>query len=83
MREHRDEHNPQDEFLSQHVYTVFHEMPGLAHLPIRPVCREGVVFLRGKVDTPQHRDLAEAVAGNVGGVRGVVNQLSFFEEAES
>lgn len=75
--------NPHDDFLSQHVYSVFHEMPVLAHLPIKPVCREGVVFLRGKVDTAQHRALAEELAENIAGVRGVVNQLSFFGETEA
>lgn len=69
----------QDEFLSQRVYTIFHEMPGLGHCPIKPVCRDGVVYLRGKVDTEEHRLLAEEVAGNIAGVKGVVNQLSFFD----
>lgn len=82
-RENEDGINTYDDILSQHVYSLFHEMPGLGHLPIRPVCREGVVYLRGKVDTPQHRALAEAVAGNITGVRSVINQLSFFEDPQN
>lgn len=69
-----------DNFLSQRVYTVFHEVPGLGHCPINAVCRDGVVYLRGKVDTPEHRALAENLAHNITGVRGVVNQLSFFDQ---
>lgn len=70
-----------DEFLSQHVYSVFHEVPGLGHCPIKAICREGVVYLRGKVDTPQHLQLAESLAGNIAGVRGVINQLSLFGDS--
>lgn len=68
----------QDDLLSQKVYSVFHEMPCLGHCPIRPVCRDGIVYLKGKVDTEEHRALAESLAGNIAGVKGVINQLSFF-----
>lgn len=69
-----------DEFLSQRVYSLFHEIPGLGHCPIKAVCQDGVVYLKGKVDTREHRDLAESLAGNIGGVREVVNQLSLFDD---
>ncbi len=71
-----------DEFLSQSIYSVFHEVPGLGHCPIHAVCRDGVVYLRGKVDTPEHGALAESLAGNLPGVRMVVNQLTLFEPAD-
>lgn len=71
-----------DEFLSQSIYTVFHEVPGLGHCPIHAVCRDGIVYLRGKVDTPEHSALAEALAGNLPGVRTVVNQLTLFDPGD-
>lgn len=70
-----------DEFLSQSIYSVFHEVPGLGHCPIHAVCRDGVVYLRGKVDTPEHGALAESLASHLPGVRGVVNELTLFEAA--
>lgn len=69
-----------DEFLSQSLYSVIHELPALGHCPIRAVCRDGVVYLRGKVDTPEHGALAEALVSHMPGVRSVVNQLSLFDD---
>lgn len=71
-----------DELLSQSIYSVFHEVPGLGHCPIHAVCRDGIVYLRGKVDTLEHAALAESLAGNLPGVRSVVNQLTLFEAAD-
>lgn len=71
-----------DEFLSQSIYTIFHEMPALGHCPIRAVCRNGVVYLRGKIDTAEHRHMAESLVGTLPGVRNVVNQLSYFSDEE-
>ncbi len=67
-----------DEFLSQSIYGLIHELPALGHCPIRVVCRDGVVYLRGKVDTPEHGVLAQALVSHLPGVRSVVNQLSLF-----
>lgn len=71
-----------DEFLSQNIYSLIHELPSLGHCPIRVVCRDGVVFLRGKVDTPEHGVLAEALVSHLPGIRSVVNQLSLFEDGD-
>lgn len=67
-----------DELLAQRLYHIFHTVDGLGHLPVHPLCRDGVVYLRGKVDTPQNRDLMITLARQVAGVRGVVSQLTLF-----
>ncbi len=67
-----------DELLAQRLYHIFHTVDGLGHLPVRPLCHDGVVYLRGKVDTPQNRELMITLARQVTGVKGVVSQLTLF-----
>ncbi len=67
-----------DEFLSQHLYSLLHELPFLGHFPIKAECRSGVVYLKGIVDSDERRHLAEELAEHMPGVRGVVNELSLF-----
>lgn|GEM_PF-7010771 len=64
-----------DELLSQRVYSLLHQVKELGHLPIKPVCRKGVVYLRGRVDAPEKLSLAKELAESITGVRAVVNQL--------
>jgi osmotically-inducible protein OsmY len=66
---------PGDEALADAVRRELHEDAATTDLAIEVTVERGVAYLRGTVAGPEDADNAETIAGNVPGVRGVVEEL--------
>jgi osmotically-inducible protein OsmY len=66
---------PGDEALADAVRRELREDAATTDLRIRIIVRDGVVYLRGRVEGLEDAENAEAVAGNVPGVLDVVEEL--------
>ncbi len=69
-----------DSAIAQRIRDAINRNEMLRPLDIQVDVEQGVVTLRGTVDTEQSRALAEGLAGTAGGVEMVVNQLKVKEE---
>lgn len=72
-----------DMILAQHVNDILRQVESLAAHPIKAECVDGVVYLRGKVETVRQMRFAEDVSRGLPGVRDVVNELNIYEPEES
>jgi osmotically-inducible protein OsmY len=66
---------PGDEALAEAVRRELREDASTTDLQIHVIVRNGVAYLRGRVAGIEDVENAEAVAGNVPGVRDVVEEL--------
>jgi len=71
-----------DAALAQRVSSLFYENQSLCGYPIRVLAQDGTVYLSGRVDSSQRRLEAEHIASSTVGVRRVVNDISYDDEAE-
>lgn len=74
----------QDEALAQIVRRAITQDKRIGGLPIMVRAANGEVALKGRVDTPEQRELARLVAQGIPGVRHVsVDELNVKESGES
>jgi hypothetical protein len=64
-----------DESLRAAILALFAADARTASADLRVGVLNSIAHLMGKVDSLETRDAAEALAGNVDGVRGVVNRI--------
>jgi hypothetical protein len=64
-----------DATITAKIKTALVAAPGVPSLQIDVNTLDGIVRLEGRVDSPQARERAEAIAQSVGGVRSVENNL--------
>ncbi|HET8567807.1 MAG TPA: BON domain-containing protein [Candidatus Limnocylindria bacterium] len=64
-----------DEALAEAIRRELREDAATTDLDIEVAVRDGVAYLRGRVSGPEDADSAEEVAGRVGGLAEVVDQL--------
>jgi len=74
---------PTDERIARDVRARLGESPYPDTQCLVVRCREGTVVLRGVVDSYYHRQIAQAVAQGVDGVRSVVDKISVQEAPTS
>lgn len=74
----------QDEALAQRVRQAITQDKRIGGLPMMVRAAGGEISLKGRVDTPEQKELAQLVAQGVPGVRGVnVDELILKEGGES
>ncbi len=66
---------PSDESLRAAILTVFAADARTASADLRVGVLNGIAHLAGRADTLDAREVAERLAKNVRGVRGVVNRI--------
>lgn len=71
-----------DAFLVNAVEIVFAASRSVEAEDIKTLCRQGVIYLEGEVDTPRQANEATRLAGTVPGVKKVVNNLSIRSKDE-
>lgn len=65
-----------DAGLAAHVKSTLLQDNHISALPIHVEVENGVVWLKGRADSEEHRQEAEYLARGVAGVKSVVNELS-------
>ncbi len=65
-----------DDALSTAVRSRLQLELGLTHQDVKTTVSQGIVTLRGKLESPLRREAAKASAESVKGVRRVINDIS-------